>query len=111
MKFNRKFFPVQQENRNFQIRNLNMINQTFIPQQYSFEANLQIDHLRNLFMDKLNSLNCFSRVKSFFSQIIDNLIIMESEIIQKMFFDENYFKTQVKLLINYICPTERNRIL
>jgi len=109
MKFDRKFFTaptqiksnlhfISQNPQNFQILN-NL--------QNSGKVDFQSNNLMFLFYEKLNFFSCFAISRNLFTKIIEKILIMEAEFLQKMFFDDNYFINQVNLIINFILGNEK----
>jgi hypothetical protein len=109
MKFDRKFFTAPTQIKS----NLHLISQN--PQNYQILNNLQnsgkvdfqSNNLRFLFYEKLNFFSCLTISRNLFPKIIEKILIMEAEFLQKMIFDDNYFINQVNLIINFIFRNEK----
>lgn len=101
MTFDKKFFTDQSNLKsNFSFTNDENSNQISINPNLIQEGKFQVNHLWYLFFEKLNATKCFANARNFFPQIISNILIMEADLLQKMFFDENYFIKQVNTIIN-----------
>lgn len=109
MTFEKNFFTASSriQANNLPVRPANPRSSGLDQPLYQVEARFQANHIGLLFSEKLNSFNCFAALKNLFPKIVEKILIMERECLQKMYLDDNYFVSQVKLIVNMIIRSEK----
>jgi len=110
-KFNSKFFSSGTENKGFPIKNDILSYKDFIKKNnvFSLEKDMCDNSLKIMFNKKLNSYNSLSGIREWFPNIVKKILMMNSEFIEKMITDDNFFAAQVNTIINSNLLKEKSK--